>query len=116
MTLPADEPKNGPKHGLPPELEPPPLPKWFALRGPEPGWLASHWSLGLAIISGIALILNGLLSQKMVSANLYNEVTTGVAWLSTAALFLQSRQQKVVKVAKWRAKVRAEEKERDDAD
>jgi hypothetical protein len=104
---------SGPPASKPPD-KPPPLPKWFALKGPEPGWLARNWSLMLAIVSGLALTLNTVLSQKLVSANLYNEVTTVVAWLSTAALFLQNRQSHVERVAKWRAQVRAEEKAKED--
>lgn len=92
------------------ELSPQQLPKWLALRGPEPGFFASHWSLALAVISGLALTLNTMLSQRLVSANLYNEVTTWVAWLSTASLFLQSRQNTVNKVAKWRAEERSKAK------
>jgi hypothetical protein len=97
--------------GLTPEADDLPLPEWFARRGPKPGWLASHWSLILALIGGIALVLNTLLAQKLVSAHLYNEVTTAVAWLSTSGLFLQSRQKDIVKVARWRAKVRKQTKE-----
>ena len=104
-------------HGPPPPEQPPsgggagkpPLPKWFALRGPEPGWLARNWSLALAIISGLALALNNILSARLVSPELYNHVTTWVAWLSTAALYLQNRQTKITKVATWRAQVRAQE-------
>jgi hypothetical protein len=92
------------------ELSPQHLPEWVALRGPEPGWLARNWTLALALISGAALTLNTMLSQRLVSADLYNEVTTAVAWLSTAALFLQSRQNTVNKVAKWRAEERAKAK------
>jgi hypothetical protein len=92
-----------------PTAKPAPLPEWFATKGPEPGWLARNWSLALAAVSGVTLTLNTILSQMLVSADLYNTVTTIVAWLSTAALFLQSRQSKVNEVAKWRAQVRAKD-------
>ena len=96
-----------------PPLKPPgtgtALPKWFALRGPEPGWVARNWSFILAVVSAVVLLLNMMLSQQLVGAHLYNEVTTIVAWLSPAALFLQSRQSKVEAVAAWRAQIRAEE-------
>jgi hypothetical protein len=67
----------------------------------------------LAIVGGAALTLNVALTQKLLPGNLYNEVTTTVAWLSTAALFLQNRQAKVERVAKWRAEVRAKEQPED---
>jgi hypothetical protein len=99
------------EHSKDPEPEPkiPRLPKWFALRGPEPGWLASNWSLILACVSGLALVLNMILTQKLLPANWYNEITTIVAWLSTAALFLQSRQGHVNAIAEWRARTREAE-------
>jgi hypothetical protein len=111
----SDKP-DGPKHGLPPDKEPPPLPKWFALRGPAPFWFVQNLPLIMSLISGTALILNGLLTSKLLPGNLYNEVTTGVAWLSTAGLFVQSRQAKWNKIAEWREKVRNEEKDKNDAD
>lgn len=111
----SDKP-DGPKHGLPPGQEPPPLPRWFALKGPAPYTLVQNVPLIMSLFSGTILILNGILTQKLLPGNLYDEVTTVIAWFSTAGLFLQSRMTKWNKIAAWREKIRNEEKDKNDAD
>jgi hypothetical protein len=95
---------------LDPVVKPPPLPEWFATRGPEPGWLASHWSSWLAFLGAATLLLNDFVTVGVFANDnpLHGYINQGVAWLTTAALYLHSRQAKVERVAAWRAQVRAE--------
>jgi hypothetical protein len=89
------------------------LPKWFALRGPEPYSLVSNLSLTLSVLSIVALMLNMILTQKLLPANWYNEITTIIAWISSIALLIQSRSSRISAIAEWRAEVRAKEGKND---
>jgi hypothetical protein len=90
--------------------KPPPLPEWFATRGPKPGWLATHWASMLAFVGAATLLLNTYVTAGVFANDnpLHGHINEAVAWLTTAALYLQSRQSKVERVAAWRAQVRAE--------
>lgn len=101
---PEDKPIEIPKYGLP---------KWFALKGPEPGWLVSHWGLIFGVVGAVIVFLNTVVAKNIESVNTVEWVNAAVAWLSSIALWLQGRQKHVTAVANWRAQVRAEEKAKD---
>jgi hypothetical protein len=88
---------------------PPLLPRWFATKGPRPGWLAEYWSMILAVLSGITVFINTVVAGQVESLTTKEWVNATVAWITALALFLQSRYKNVGAVAKWRAQVRADE-------
>jgi hypothetical protein len=95
-----------------PEPKPPLLPRWFATKGPQPGWLAEYWSMILAVLSAVVVLLNTLVTVQGMSVTTEKWVNAVVAWVAAGALFLQSRYKNVGAIAKWRAQVRAEEAEK----
>jgi hypothetical protein len=105
MTTPAPNGENGKNSNGKVPL----LPRWFAAKGPRPYWLAENWSLILAVMGSALVLLNMLTAQRIFSTEQGEWVNAAVAWLSAGALFLQSRQSKVMAVAKWRDKIRREE-------
>ena len=106
MSQPSEpKPKNGNGNGNGVPL----LPKWFATKGPRPGWLAEYWSMILASISGIVVFINTVVLVNITNKSAEIWINAAVAWVASLALFLQGRKKSVENVAKWRAKVRAEE-------
>lgn len=85
------------------------LPKWFALKGPAPYWLAENWSLIFAVVSGVLVLLNTMIAVPGMSVTTEKWVNAVIAWVASGALYLQGRQKKVMAIAEWRKKVRAEE-------
>jgi hypothetical protein len=88
---------------------PPLLPRWFATKGPRPGWLAEYWSMILAVLSGVTVFINTVVAGQVESLTTKEWVNAAVAWITALALFLQSRYKNVGAIARWRAQVRAEE-------
>jgi hypothetical protein len=112
MTGPTDESR----HHKPEEPNPAPsngelplLPKWFATKGPRPYWLAENWSLIVALLSALVVLLNTVITVDGMSVTTEKWVNAAVAWIAAGALFLQSRQKKVTRIAEWRKQVRDEE-------
>lgn len=88
------------------------LPRWLAVKGPPPGWLAEHWSRILAALSAVAVLLNTLVTFPGIDGNAEKWINAAVAWVAAAALWLQSRQQQVGEIARWRAHIRAHDEAR----
>jgi hypothetical protein len=105
---------NEPKHASEPEPKPPLLPRWFATKGPRPGWLAEYWSMILAVLSVVVVFVNTVVAGQIESLTTKEWVNAAVAWITAVALFLQSRYKNVGAIARWRAQVRAEEATKED--
>jgi hypothetical protein len=86
----------------------PRLPRWFALRGPRPYWLAEHWTLVLAAISSLIVLLNTVITVDGMSVTTEKWINAAVAWAAAAALYLRGRQTTVNRIARWRKQVREE--------
>lgn len=85
------------------------LPRWFALKGPRPGWLAEHWSLILAGLTALIVFVNTVIFAGLPTLQTEAWVNAAMAWLAAGALYLEGRQKTVTKIAKWRQQVRDEE-------
>ena len=87
----------------------PQLPRWFALRGPRPYWLAEHWSLILAVLTAVVVFINTVIFPNLPSAISTEWLNAAMAWLAALALYLKDRQGAVNRIAAWRRKIRNEE-------
>jgi hypothetical protein len=84
------------------------LPRWFAVKGPAPYWLAEYWSMILAILSAVVVLLNTLITVPGISLTGEKWINAAVAWVAAGALYLQRRQAKIDQIAEWRKRVRDE--------
>jgi hypothetical protein len=85
------------------------LPRWFATRGPEPGWLAGHWVLTLTVLGAVLVLVNMVTQQRFLTVEQGEWLNAIVAWGSALLVYLQGRVGKVRAVAEWRKQVRDEE-------
>ena len=85
------------------------LPRWFALKGPRPYWLAEHWNFILAITTGALVLLNTIVTMPGIDLIAEKWINAVLAWVAAGALILKDRLPMVRRVAAWREKIRAEE-------
>jgi hypothetical protein len=84
------------------------LPDWVALRGPKPYWLVEHWSLIVALLTGITVFVNTVIFPNLPSAAVSEWINAAMAWISAIALYLKGREASIAKVAAWREQMRAQ--------
>lgn len=92
------------------------LPRWFALRGPQPYFLAEHWSMILSIITAVTVFVNTLILGGLPTAQISEWINAAMAWVAAIGLYLKDRQPQINQVAAWREKIRAEEAEKAEDD